>query len=255
MFSLEMFSLKNKIAIVTGASSGIGRNIALALSQAGANLALVSRRVHLLEEVAEEICSNNKNTLCLKADVCQKSEVQHVVDKVVNRFGRIDILFNIAGINRRNLVEDFSEEDWDDIININLKGSFLFSQLAGRVMIRQNKGKIINTASMVSVFGGENIPAYAASKGGVSLLTKAFAVAWAKHNINVNAIGPGWFKTPMTQALLKDKDRYERTLSRIPMQRWGDCKDLVGAAIFLASDASDYVTGITLYVDGGYLAY
>jgi 2-dehydro-3-deoxy-D-gluconate 5-dehydrogenase len=255
MFSLDKFSLKNKIAIVTGASSGIGRGIALALSQAGANLVLVSRRINMLEEVAKKMCNEDQNTLCLKADVSEKSEIQYVIDEVMKHFGRIDILFNVAGINRRNLVENFSEEDWDMVININLKGSFLFSQLAGRVMIKQNKGKIINTASMTSVFGGENIPAYSASKGGVSLLTKAFAVAWAKYNINVNAIGPGWFKTPMTQPLLEDKDRYQRTLSRIPMNRWGDCEDLAGAAIFLASEASDYVTGITLYVDGGYLAY
>jgi 2-dehydro-3-deoxy-D-gluconate 5-dehydrogenase len=254
MFSLDQFSLKNKIAIVTGASSGLGRGIALALSEAGASLVLVSRRTSLLQQLAKEMEKKDKEVLYFSTDVCQKSQIQHVIDEVVKKFGRVDILFNVAGINKRNLVEDFSEEAWDAVINVNLKASFLFSQLAGRVMIKQNKGKIINIASMTSVFGGENIPAYSASKSGIVGLTKAFSVAWAKYNINVNAIGPGWFKTPMTQPLIEDKNRYQRTLSRIPMNRWGDPEDLAGAAVFLASDASDYVTGAILFVDGGYMS-
>jgi len=252
---LEKFNLKDKVAIVTGASSGLGKGIALALSEAGANLVLVSRRLQLLQEVAKLINKKDQECFCFSADVSKKEQVEHTVEEVVKIFGKIDILVNTAGINRRNLVENFSEEDWNAVIDINLKGTFLFSQAVGKVMINQNKGKIINIASMTSIIGGENIPAYSASKGGISQLTKAFAVAWAKYNINVNAIGPGWFKTSMTKSLYEDKDRNSRTLSRIPMKRWGLPEDLAGAVVFLASEASDYITGTTIYVDGGYLAY
>ena len=252
---LDKFNLKDKVAIVTGASSGLGKGMALALSEAGANLVIVSRRLHLLQEVAKLINKKDQKCFCLSADVSKKEQVEHTVEEAVKIFGKIDILVNTAGINRRNLVENFSEEDWNAVIDINLKGTFLFSQAVGKMMINQNKGKIINIASMTSIIGGENIPAYSASKGGVSQLTKAFAVAWAKYNINVNAIGPGWFKTPMTKSLYEDKDRNSQTLSRIPMKRWGEPVDLAGAVVFLASEASDYVTGATIYVDGGYLAY
>ena len=252
---LEKFNLKDKVAIVTGASSGLGEGMSLALSEAGANLVLVSRRIQLLQKVAKLTSKTGQQSFCFSADVSKKEEVENVVEKTVNNFGRIDILVNVAGINRRNLVENFSEEDWDAVININLKGTFLFSQAVGKVMIKQNKGKIINIASMTSIFGGENIPAYSASKGGITQLTKAFAVAWAKYNINVNAIGPGWFKTPMTKSLYEDKDINSQTLSRIPMKRWGEPEDLAGTVVFLASEASDFITGATIYVDGGYLAY
>ena len=252
---LDKFNLKDKVAIVTGASSGLGKGIALALSEAGASLVLVSRRLQLLQEVAKLINKKDQECFCFSADVSKKEQVKHTVEEAVKIFGKIDILVNTAGINRRNLVENFSEEDWNAVIDINLKGTFLFSQAVGKVMIKQNKGKIINTASMTSVIGGQNIPAYSASKGGVVQLTKAFAVAWAKYNINVNTIGPGWFKTPMTKSLYEDKDRNSQTLSRIPMKRWGEPEDLAGAVVFLASEASDYVTGTTIYVDGGYLAY
>ena len=254
---LDKFNLKDKIAIVTGASSGLGKGMALALSEAGANLVLVSRRLQLLQEVAKLTSKKNQKCFCLSADVSKKEQVEHTVEETVKIFGKIDILVNAAGINRRNLVENFSEEDWDAVIDINLKGTFLFSQAVGKVMIKQKKGKIINTASLTSVLmaGGQNIPAYSASKGGVAQLTKAFAVDLAKYNINVNAIGPGWFKTPLTKSLYEDKDINSRTLSRIPMKRWGEPEDLAGAVVFLASEASDYVTGATIYVDGGYLAY
>jgi len=252
---LDKYNLKDKVAIVTGASSGLGKGMSLALSEAGANLVLVSRRLQLLQEVAKLTSKKDQKCFCFSADVSKKEQVEHTVDEVVKIFGKIDILVNVAGINRRNLLENFSEEDWNAVIDINLKGTFLFSQVVGKVMIKQNKGKIINIASMTSVIGGKNIPAYSASKGGVVQLTKAFAVAWAKYNINVNAIGPGWFKTPMTKSLYEDKDKNSQILSRIPMKRWGEPADLAGTVVFLASEASDYITGATIYVDGGYLAY
>jgi len=250
---LEKFNLKNKIAIVTGASSGLGKGIALALSEAGASLVLVSRRINMLNAVSDLISNRNQVSICISADVTEKKQAVHVVEETLKKFKKIDILVNAAGINRRNLVENFSEKDWDDVINVNLKGTFLFSQIAGKVMLKQNKGKIINISSLKSIVGGENTPAYTASKGGVVQLTKAFAVAWAKYNINVNAIAPGWFQTSMTKALYKDKQENEKVLSHIPMKRWGKSEDIAGAAVFLASEASDYITGTTIYVDGGYL--
>lgn len=252
---LDKFNLTNKVAIVTGAGSGLGRGMALALSEAGANLVLVGRRLSLLQEVAKLIKKTNQQTFCFNADVSKKEEVEDVVEKTVEIFGKIDILTNSAGINRRSLVEDFSEKDWDIVIDINLKGTFLFSQAVGKVMINQNKGKIINITSLASEVGGKEIPAYTASKGGVKQLTKSFAVAWAKYNINVNAIGPGWYKTPMTEIIYKDKEASDRILSHIPMRRWGLTEDLAGTVVFLASEASNYITGITIYVDGGFLAY
>lgn len=252
---LDKFNLKNKVAIVTGASSGLGEEMALALSEAGANLVLVDIKFNLLQEVAKLTKKTNQQTFCFSADVSKKKQVEHVVEEAIKIFGKIDVLVNAAGINRRNLAENFSEEDWDLVIDVNLKGTFLFSQAVGKVMINQNKGKIINIASMTSVIGVGNIPAYCASKGGVAQLTKAFAVAWAKYNVNINAIGPGWFKTPMTKSLHEDKDISRQTISRIPMKRWGNPEDLAGTVVFLASEASNYITGATIYVDGGYLAY
>ena len=252
---LNKFNLKDKVAIVSGASSGLGRGMALALSEAGANLVLVDIKPNLLQEVAKLTSKKKQETFCFGADVSKKKQVEYVVEETVKNFNKIDILVNAAGINRRNLVENYSEEDWDAVIDINLKGTFLFSQAVGKVMIKQNRGKIINIASLNSILGGENIPAYSASKGGVSQLTKAFAVAWAKYNININAIGPGYFKTSMTKSLIEDEGINRRIVSRIPMKRWGEPKDLAGAVVFLASEASDYITGTTIYVNGGYLAY
>lgn len=252
---LDKFNLKNKVAIVTGASSGLGRGMAIALSEAGADLALVDINFPLLQEVVKLIKKANQQIIYFSADISKKEQVEHVVEEAVKNFGKIDILINAAGINRRNLAENFSEEDWDQVIDINLKGTFLFSQAVGKVMINQNKGKIINIASMTSVIGVGNIPAYCASKGGVAQLTKAFAVAWAQYNININAIGPGWFKTPLTKSLHEDKDISRKTIARIPMKRWGNPEDLAGTVVFLASEASNYITGTTIYVDGGYLAY
>lgn len=186
----------------------------------------------------------------------KEKEILFAVQKSLEEFGRIDILVNSAGLNIRGSIEDNTESDWDTLFFINLKGTFLFSKAVGKIMINQKKGKIINISSLSSVFGGENISVYASSKRGVAQLTKAMAVGWAKYNINVNAIGPGFFKTNMTKDLYDDLEVKGKILNRIPMKRWGDpMKDLSGAVIFLSSPASDYITGQTIFVDGGYLAY
>ena len=250
----DMFNLENKIAIVTGASSGIGKSIALTLTEAKANVILVSRRLDVLNHLVKHITKRGQKAIAIKADISKKVEVDRIVQETLKEFFKIDILVNSAGINRRAPIENFSEEDWDDVINTNLKGVFLCSQAVGKVMIKQRKGKIINISSMNSVIVGENIPAYDASKGGVKQLTKALALAWAKYNINVNAIGPGNFKTEMTRSQYENEDKSKEVISSIPLKRWGDSqKDLSGIIILLASDASDYITGQTIYVDGGCL--
>jgi len=250
----DMFNLENKIAIVTGASSGIGKSIALTLTEAKANVILVSRRLDVLNQLVEQINKRGQKAIAIKADVSKKVEVDRIVQETLKEFAKIDILVNCAGINRRAPAEIFSEEDWDNVINTNLKGVFLCSQAVGKVMIKQNKGKIINISSINSVIVGENIPAYDASKGGVKQLTKALALAWAKYNINVNAIGPGNFKTEKTRSRYENEDKSKEVISSIPLKRWGEPqKDLSGPIILLASEASDYITGQTIYVDGGCL--
>lgn len=253
---LDKFSLKGKIAILTGASGGIGKGMSIALAQAGADMVIVARRMNLLEEVVEEIEKVGCRVFPLHVDVSKKSEVEMMVEKTLKRFGKIDILVCAAGINRRTPPEDFTEKDWDDVLNVNLKGVFLCDQAVGRVMIKQGGGKIINMASTTSVVGGSNIPAYAASKGGVAQLTKSLALDWAKYNIYVNAIGPGWCKTNMTKVLYEDEERNRLILDHIPLKRWGNpMEDLNGMVVYLASEASNFNTGHVMYVDGGELAY
>lgn len=250
----DMFNLENKVAIVTGASSGIGKSIALTLAEAGANVILVSRRIDLLNQLVEQINRKGQKSLAIKADISKKDEVDGMLEKALGEFEKIDILVNNAGINRRALIEIFSEKDWDDVINTNLKGTFLCSQAVGRIMIKHRKGKIINISSMNSVIVGENIPAYDASKGGIMQLTKTLALGWAKYNINVNAIGPGHFKTEMTKSQYEDEVKSQQIIASIPLKRWGVPQtDLSGIVILLASEASNYITGQTMYVDGGCL--
>ncbi|MFQ6094011.1 MAG: glucose 1-dehydrogenase [bacterium] len=251
---LDKFNLKRKVGIVTGASRGLGRGITEALAQAGANLVLASRDLPTLRNYAQQLRRYDVEILAIRTDVSNKKDIDNLVTRTLERFGRIDFLFNNAGIIHRVPSEDFSEEYWDDEMRVNLKGAFLCAQAVARVMIRQGGGKIINTTSLIAVTGGKTIPAYAASKGGLAQLTKALANDWAKYNITVNAIGPGYFITDMTQPLLKNKDRYEELTRRIPMGRWGKPEDLGGVAVFLASEASDYITGQTIYVDGGWLS-
>ena len=252
---LEKFSLKGKSGIVTGAGSGIGKGIATGLVQAGAELVIAGRNLEKLEAAAEEMRQFGGPVIPVQADISKMEDIKGLVDRAVKEFEKIDFLFNNAGIIRRNPSEDFLEKDWDDVIDINLKGPFFLAQAVARVMISQErKGKIINTSSLIAVQGGKRVPAYAASKGGLAQVTKSMANDWAKYDILVNAIGPGWVSTELTEPLRQDKERFTEITGRIPLGRWADPEDLAGAAVFLASDASNYITGQTIFIDGGWLS-
>lgn len=250
---LELFDLHGKVAVVTGASRGIGQAIAVGLAKAGADLAVVSRGN--LEETERQILETGRRCLKINADLFNPGHAKEVImGKTLETYGRLDILVNNAGIQRRNPVLEFTEKDWDDVIQINLKAVFILSQAAAAIMKKNGWGKIINLASMLSFQGGYMVPAYAASKGGVAQLTKALANELARYGVNVNAIAPGYIDTEMNKSLIADEVRNRQILERIPAGRWGKPEDLVGAAIFLASHASDYVNGHILCVDGGWLS-
>jgi 2-deoxy-D-gluconate 3-dehydrogenase len=246
------FDLTGRVAVVTGANTGIGQGIALALAGAGADLALVGRSP--AEDTAYKAEQLGRRAILVPADLSTIAPVGEIVDRTVDELGGLDILVNNAGIIRRADAVDFSEADWDAVIDTNLKSVFFLCQAAGRHMIAQRKGKIINIASMLSFQGGIRVPSYTASKSGVAGLTKLLANEWAEKGINVNAIAPGYIATNNTAALQADESRNRQIMERIPAGRWGDPSDLGGAAVFLASDASDYVNGHILAVDGGWLA-
>jgi 2-deoxy-D-gluconate 3-dehydrogenase len=247
-----MFDLSGKVAVVTGANTGIGQAIALALAEAGADLAAVGRTP--AEETIARARGLGRKAEMVAADLSTIEPVGRVVEEVIARFGRLDILVNNAGIIRRADAVDFSEADWDAVIDTNLKSVFFLCQAAGRHMIAQGSGKIINIASMLTFQGGIRVPSYTASKSGVGGLTKLLANEWAAKGVQVNAIAPGYIATNNTAALQADEARNRAILERIPAARWGDPTDLGGAAIFLASAASNYVNGHILAVDGGWLA-
>jgi len=249
----KYFCLEGRVSIITGASYGLGRAMAVGLAEAGSDVVVVSRKLKNLKGVENEIKKLGRKALPVECDVSKITDVKNLVKETIKEFGKIDILVNSAGITIRKDAANYSEKDWDKVIDVNLKGVFLCCREVGKIMIKQKKGKIINIASLMSFTGGIKIPSYAASKGGVGQLTKALSNEWAKYNINVNAIAPGYFKTPLTKPLLNDKKRYREITSRIPMQKWGEPEDLKGAVIFLASDASKYVSGHILVVDGGWL--
>jgi 2-dehydro-3-deoxy-D-gluconate 5-dehydrogenase len=249
---LELFKLDGKVAAVTGATRGIGRSIALSLAEAGADIALLQRSPKQTD-VKEEIESFGRKCLIVPCDLENVDQVKAAIPTVVSHFGKIDILVNNAGIQRRSPSVDFSEQDWDDVINVNLKTVWILCQQAGRYMVSNGKGKIINMASLLSYQGGLTVPAYAAAKGGVAQLTKALSNEWAKHNVNVNAIVPGYIATDMNTALINDDTRNRQILERIPSGRWGNPEDFKGTVVYLASDASNYVHGHLLAVDGGWL--
>jgi len=248
-----MFDLSGKTALVTGANTGLGQGMALALAEAGADIALVGRTDPT--ETLEQLASIGVKTCSVRADLSHADRVADIIDEVVSTLGRVDILVNNAGIIKRNEAIDFTPEDWDAVMNVNLRTLFFLSQAFARQIVEKSKtGKIINIASMLTFQGGIRVPSYTASKSGVGGLTKALANEWAAHGINVNAIAPGYFATNNTAALQADEKRNAEILGRIPSGRWGRPSDMGGAVVFLASAASDYVQGITLPVDGGWLS-
>ncbi len=246
------FDLSGKVAVVTGANTGIGQAIAVALAAAGADVACVGRTP--AQETAARIEALGQRSTLITADLSSIEPVARVVRKTVETLGGLDILINNAGIIRRADSVDFTEEDWDAVIDTNLKSVFFLCQAAGRHMIAQGAGKIINIASMLTFQGGIRVPSYTASKSGVGGLTKLLANEWSAKGINVNAIAPGYIATNNTTALQADETRNRQIVDRIPAGRWGKASDLGGAAVFLSSSASDYIHGHVLAVDGGWLA-
>lgn len=251
---LKSFKLEGKVAIVTGSSRGIGKAIALGLAQAGADIVVASRSIADLNKVAEEISLTGRKTFAIETNLPNLEDINNLVNKTVKEFSKVDILVNNAGIYEMEKAEEISEQGWDDILDVNLKGVFLCSQAAGKKMIEQKSGKIINIAS-ISASIANATASYCASKAGVVLLTKVLAVEWAKYNINVNAISPGNIRTRMSKAELEDPKISEDLIRQTPLGRWGEPTDIVGAAVFLASAASDFVTGHDLVVDGGVICW
>lgn len=250
---LEKFNLKDKVAIVTGASKGLGQGIALGLADAGANIVGVD--ILDMAQTKAKVEALNRNFLDIKADLINIEPIQKIIDETVEKFNKIDILVNNAGIIRRADAIEFSEKDWDDVMNINIKTLFFFSQAVAKRYIEQGTpGKIINIASLLSFQGGIRVPSYTASKTAVMGITRLLANEWARYNININAIAPGYMVTDNTAPLRKDKERSKAILDRIPAEKWGEPEDLQGVAVFLASEASNYINGYTIAVDGGWLA-
>ena len=246
-----MFDLTGLVAVVTGANTGIGQSLAIAMARAGADVVLVGRSP--ADGTAEEVRRCGRRAELITADLSTIAPVQDIVDRTLGEFGRLDILVNNAGIIRRADSLNFSETDWDAVIDTNLKSLFFLSQAAARYMVDQGSGKIINIASLLSFQGGIRVPSYTASKCGVAGLTKLLANEWAAKGINVNAIAPGYIATNNTAALQADETRNRQILERIPAGRWGKPSDLDGAAVFLASSAADYVHGHVMVVDGGWM--
>jgi 2-dehydro-3-deoxy-D-gluconate 5-dehydrogenase len=246
------FSLEGKIALVTGANTGLGQGIALALAAAGADIA--GAGIVPADDTAAKVQALGRRFLDLRANLISIEPVGRVVQETLDGLGGLDILVNNAGLIRRADAVDFSEQDWDDVMNVNIKSAFFMSQAAGRHFIAQGRGKIINIASMLSFQGGIRVPSYTASKSGIAGITRLLANEWAGKGVNINAIAPGYMATDNTAQLRADEARNTAILDRIPAGRWGKPEDLGGTAVFLASSASDYVNGAVIPVDGGWLA-
>lgn len=249
---LDKFRLEGKVALVTGAARGLGQGMALALAGAGADV--VAADIGESAETRDCIRSTGRKCETVEANVAEAGSAQRLVDRALTAFGRLDIVVNNAGIIRRAPLLEFTEKDWDDVMDVNIKAVFLLSQAAARVMVKQSQGKIINIASMLSFQGGIRVPSYTSSKSAVMGLTRLMACELGPHGINVNAIAPGYMATDNTRALREDPERNKAILERIPMGRWGTPEDLQGLVVFLASDASAYINGYTIAVDGGWLA-
>lgn len=250
----KLLELNGKVVVVIGGSSGIGRTLACGLAEAGADVVPSARRMELVNNVASEIESLGRRSLRVSCDVSNRASVEKLLQASVQALGKVDILINAAGFNQRAPTLDFPEADWDRLIDTNLTGTLRACQVFGRHMIERGYGRIINIASMGSFLGLYEVAAYCASKSGVASLTKSLAVEWARHGVCVNAIAPGYFRTSLTEKLLTGTPRGEEVLIRTPMKRFGELEELIGAAVFLASDAASFVTGTLLVVDGGYLA-
>jgi NAD(P)-dependent dehydrogenase (short-subunit alcohol dehydrogenase family) len=248
------FDLSGRVAIVTGAGRGMGYHIALALARYGADLVICSRTVSELEKLGTEIQELGRRVFIKKVDIKKVPDIDAMVNDGVDFFGHIDILINNAGVNRPQWAEDVTEENWDNVMETNLKGLFFCAQAVGKVMIKQRKGKIINVSSQAGSVGLLQRAAYCSSKGAVNQLTRVLAIEWAKHNINVNAIAPTFIETPFTAPMFQNEEFKEYVLGNIPLGRVGKPEDVIGGVLYLASDASDLVTGHILLMDGGWTA-
>ncbi|WP_016956583.1 glucose 1-dehydrogenase [Catenovulum agarivorans] len=250
----QQFGLNDKVAVVTGASRGLGQAMAIALGEAGATVVAVGSKPENVAKTIDILKEKNIECLALGCDQSDGEQIKAVISDTITKFGRIDILVNNAGTIKRAPAHEFSDDDWNEVININLNGVFKFCREAGKHMLKQGSGKIINIASLLSFSGGITVPAYAASKGGVAQITKALANEWAQSNIQVNAIAPGYFETDNTYNLRQDAERFASISARIPAGEWGKPEDLAGATVFLSSKASNYMNGHVMLVDGGWMA-
>jgi 2-deoxy-D-gluconate 3-dehydrogenase len=249
---MNLFDLTGKVALVTGASGGLGAGMALALAQAGADI-VVHGNSRSCEATCAAVTATGRRAASVTANLKDRAASDRAIEEAIAAFGQLDILVNNAGTVRRAPAADHADEDWDLVIEVNLTSVFRLARAAGRHFLGQGRGKIVNIASLLSFQGGITLPGYAAAKGGVAQLTKALANEWAARGVGVNAIAPGYMRTDNTAALQKDETRSRQILERIPAGRWGEPQDLAGAAVFLASPASDYVNGHVLVVDGGWM--
>ncbi|MBS3920869.1 MAG: SDR family oxidoreductase [Deltaproteobacteria bacterium] len=252
---MDLFDLTGKVAMVTGSTRGLGETSAKALAKAGADIAVCGRNPQDLDRVSTEIKRMGRKSQGFELDVLSKEKVKKAVEQTLNHFGRVDILVNNAGTNYRVPVLEYPEEQWDLIINTNLKGYFLVAQAVVPQMLERGYGKLINMSSIFGKVGLANQLAYASSKGGVEQMTKVMALEWAKQGVRVNAVGPTYFETDMVKQIRNDPARFNFINERTPMGRWGYLPELEGTVIFLASKASDFITGQTIYVDGGWTVW